>query len=59
MHPLVLSQREIENQRRRKADETGGRESRERWGKLQTEVSRKSSYRGKCKETAYAQHQRL
>lgn len=25
MHPLVLSQSEIENQRMRKADETGGR----------------------------------
>lgn len=37
----------------------GGRETRERWGRMQTEVSRKIGYRGKCKETAYAQPQRL
>lgn len=30
-----------------------GIESRERWRKMQTEVS-KRRYRGKCKETAYA-----
>lgn len=54
MHPPgVASEREIENQRRRKGGETRGRERRERWVKMQTEVSKKR-YRGKCKETAYA-----